>query len=239
MLRHCSSVRSIKACRPPPPMPALAKQPSTRPKRSSVAAIADLTEAGSLTSQIRVSTLPALPAIDAAALLFLSALRPQIEMLHPLAASACAMPRPIPPLPPVMTATRPVRSKSRASVSMRRFHLVRRALRLRPEAGRCPDTDHGQACLKNQIWGRVNNPDASAALTTRTTTDEETMQFKHATLDIDGPVAVLKLDHQEVMNAVSVDMLGGLGEALDTIDDRKAEVRCLVITGAGRAFCTG
>jgi type I restriction enzyme R subunit len=41
------------------------------------------------------------------------------------------------------------------------------------------------------------------------------MQFKHVTLDIDGPVAILKLDHQEVMNAVSIDMLGGLGEALD------------------------
>jgi len=65
------------------------------------------------------------------------------------------------------------------------------------------------------------------------------MQFKHVTLDIDGPVAILKLDHQEVMNAVSIDMLGGLGEALDAIDDSKAEVRCLVITGAGRAFCTG
>jgi 2-(1,2-epoxy-1,2-dihydrophenyl)acetyl-CoA isomerase len=65
------------------------------------------------------------------------------------------------------------------------------------------------------------------------------MQFKHVTVDIDGPVAVLKLDHQEVMNAVSMDMLAGLGEALDAIDDRKAEVRCLVITGAGRAFCTG
>jgi 2-(1,2-epoxy-1,2-dihydrophenyl)acetyl-CoA isomerase len=65
------------------------------------------------------------------------------------------------------------------------------------------------------------------------------MQFKHCTLDFDGPVAVLRLDHQEVMNAVSMDMLGGLGEALDEIDDRKAEVRCLVLTGAGRAFCTG
>src|SRR5882672_3843888 len=65
------------------------------------------------------------------------------------------------------------------------------------------------------------------------------MQFKHVTVDIDGPVAILKLDHQEVMNAVSMDMLGGLSEALDAIDDRKAEVRCLVITGAGRAFCTG
>ena len=65
------------------------------------------------------------------------------------------------------------------------------------------------------------------------------MQFKHVTLDIDGAVAILKLDHQEVMNAVSVDMLGGLGEALDEIEERRAELRCLVITGAGRAFCTG
>ncbi len=65
------------------------------------------------------------------------------------------------------------------------------------------------------------------------------MQLKHATLDFDGPVAILKLDHQEVMNAVSIDMLGGLTEALDVIEEKKAEVRCLVITGAGRAFCTG
>ena len=65
------------------------------------------------------------------------------------------------------------------------------------------------------------------------------MQFKHVTLDFDGPVAILKLDHPEVMNAVSMDMLGGLGEALDAIDDRRGEVRCLVLTGAGRAFCAG
>src|SRR5215203_5158168 len=65
------------------------------------------------------------------------------------------------------------------------------------------------------------------------------MQFKYVTLDFDGSVAILKLDHQEVMNAVSMDMLGGLGEALDAIDDKREEVRCLVLTGAGRAFCTG
>src|SRR5262247_1680096 len=73
----------------------------------------------------------------------------------------------------------------------------------------------------------------------RGSTREETMQFKHVTLDFDGPVAVLRLDHQEVMNAVSMDMLGGLAEALDAIDERKADVRCVVLTGAGRAFCTG
>jgi 2-(1,2-epoxy-1,2-dihydrophenyl)acetyl-CoA isomerase len=62
------------------------------------------------------------------------------------------------------------------------------------------------------------------------------MQFKHVTLEFDGPVAILKLDHPEVMNAVSIDMLGGLGEALDELGDK---ARCLVVTGAGRAFCTG
>jgi 2-(1,2-epoxy-1,2-dihydrophenyl)acetyl-CoA isomerase len=65
------------------------------------------------------------------------------------------------------------------------------------------------------------------------------MKFTHVTLDVEGPVAVLRLDHQEVMNAVSIDMLGGLGQALDAIEDIRAEVRSLVITGTGRAFCTG
>ena len=65
------------------------------------------------------------------------------------------------------------------------------------------------------------------------------MQFKYVTLETDGPVAVLTLDHQEVMNAVSMDMLGGLGEALDAVDDRRGDVRCLVMTGTGRAFCAG
>jgi 2-(1,2-epoxy-1,2-dihydrophenyl)acetyl-CoA isomerase len=73
----------------------------------------------------------------------------------------------------------------------------------------------------------------------RAQTDEETMQFKHVTLDLDGPVAILRMDHQEVMNAVSMDMLGGLAEALDVIDEKKAEIRSVVLTGAGRAFCTG
>jgi 2-(1,2-epoxy-1,2-dihydrophenyl)acetyl-CoA isomerase len=65
------------------------------------------------------------------------------------------------------------------------------------------------------------------------------MQFKHCRLEFDGHVATLVLDHQEVMNAVSADMLAGLTGAMDAIDEKREEVRCLVITGAGKAFCTG
>ena len=65
------------------------------------------------------------------------------------------------------------------------------------------------------------------------------MQFKHCRLEFDGPVATLIFDHQDVMNAFSPDMYGGLVEALDTIEDKRDEIRCVVLTGAGKAFCTG
>jgi 2-(1,2-epoxy-1,2-dihydrophenyl)acetyl-CoA isomerase len=65
------------------------------------------------------------------------------------------------------------------------------------------------------------------------------MQFKHATLEIEAQVATLTMDHQEVLNAISPDMLGGLTDALNTIEEKKADVRCVVLTGAGRAFCAG
>ncbi|HWW49888.1 MAG TPA: enoyl-CoA hydratase/isomerase [Xanthobacteraceae bacterium] len=65
------------------------------------------------------------------------------------------------------------------------------------------------------------------------------MKFTHVTLGISDLVATITMDHQEVMNAVSVDMLQGLGEALNAIDERRSEVRCVVLTGAGKAFCTG
>src|SRR5258708_23653468 len=230
----------MKARRPPPPMPALAKQPSTRPNAASVAVIAAFTEATSLTSQIRVSTLPGLAAIVAAARAFFSALRPQIETLHPAAASACAMPSPMPPLPPVTTATRLVRSKILIGVSWKFPWCFASAWRaaVRPvgrAGGRCqPWTS---AVEKSNMASSLEIH--AAAQKTRITSPRKPMQFKHVTLDIDGSVAILTLDHQEVMNAVSIDMLGGLAEALDEIDGKKAEVRCLVITGAGRAFCTG
>jgi 2-(1,2-epoxy-1,2-dihydrophenyl)acetyl-CoA isomerase len=88
-------------------------------------------------------------------------------------------------------------------------------------------------------YGREIETPCTAAETAGQLPTRKQMQLKHVTLDFDDAVAILKLDHPEVMNAVSMDMLGGLGDALDAVDDRRSEVRCLVLTGAGRAFCAG
>ncbi|TVS09941.1 MAG: enoyl-CoA hydratase/isomerase family protein [Gammaproteobacteria bacterium] len=53
-----------------------------------------------------------------------------------------------------------------------------------------------------------------------------------------GHVRWLTLNRPEAMNAITGDMLGALNETLKAADDA-ADVRVVVITGAGRAFCAG
>jgi 2-(1,2-epoxy-1,2-dihydrophenyl)acetyl-CoA isomerase len=65
------------------------------------------------------------------------------------------------------------------------------------------------------------------------------MEFERAKLDIDGTVGILTLNHPEVMNAVSTEMIGGIMGALNEAAKLKSGVRCLIITGAGRGFCAG
>lgn len=65
------------------------------------------------------------------------------------------------------------------------------------------------------------------------------MEFDRAKLDIQGSVGVVTLNHPEVMNAVSPEMLGGLMKAFDEVENPKRGVRCLVMTGEGRGFCAG
>lgn len=51
-------------------------------------------------------------------------------------------------------------------------------------------------------------------------------------------VAVLTLDRQEVLNALSLALLGELGEAFDQVAG--SDARALIVTGAGsKAFCAG
>ena len=65
------------------------------------------------------------------------------------------------------------------------------------------------------------------------------MEFERASLEQDGPVAILRMNHPEVMNAVSPEMLKGMTEALETLAASRERTRCLVLTGTGRAFSTG
>lgn len=53
-----------------------------------------------------------------------------------------------------------------------------------------------------------------------------------------GPVQVLVLDRQEALNALSPDMIDELRAALD-VAGNDPQVRAVVLTGAGRAFCAG
>jgi 2-(1,2-epoxy-1,2-dihydrophenyl)acetyl-CoA isomerase len=65
------------------------------------------------------------------------------------------------------------------------------------------------------------------------------MEFERANLELDGAVAILSMNHTEVLNAVSAEMLEGLIGALDAIAASATRVRCLLLTGVGRAFSTG
>ena len=64
-------------------------------------------------------------------------------------------------------------------------------------------------------------------------------EFERANLELKGSVAVLSMNDPQVLNAVSVEMLQGLTEALDTLAEPPTRPRCLVLTGTGRAFSTG
>lgn len=57
-------------------------------------------------------------------------------------------------------------------------------------------------------------------------------------LDIRGPVARLTLERPEVLNAGDAQWVADLVEAVGQLA-RAPEVRVAVVTGAGRAFCTG
>ena len=61
--------------------------------------------------------------------------------------------------------------------------------------------------------------------------------FECAVLDAHGKVAVLTLNHDATVNALSQAMVESLNAALDAVD--KGGFRALVLTGAGRGFCSG
>ena len=66
------------------------------------------------------------------------------------------------------------------------------------------------------------------------------MEFERINLDIsEAGVATVEFNHPEVLNAIGPRMLGGLRQALEYVQHHTPKIRCLLLTGAGRGFCSG
>ncbi|MCZ7602893.1 MAG: 2-(1,2-epoxy-1,2-dihydrophenyl)acetyl-CoA isomerase PaaG [Melioribacteraceae bacterium] len=63
------------------------------------------------------------------------------------------------------------------------------------------------------------------------------MNYKFIQFDIDSNVGLIKFNRPDVLNSFNLEMGKELHEALEKCDSK--EIRCVVITGEGRAFCAG
>ena len=67
----------------------------------------------------------------------------------------------------------------------------------------------------------------------------ETIQYANVRLEIRGGLATLVLDNPERLNALSADMVLGIISALQEVAKPRRSIRCLMLTGEGRGFCSG
>lgn len=65
------------------------------------------------------------------------------------------------------------------------------------------------------------------------------MSDSHITFEIKNSIGILTLNRPDRLNAVSNQMLKEIRDALEIVEDPDGGVRCLLITGAGRGFCSG
>ncbi|CAM4422434.1 enoyl-CoA hydratase-related protein [Paenibacillus alkaliterrae] len=54
-----------------------------------------------------------------------------------------------------------------------------------------------------------------------------------------GPIGYIRLNRPEALNAFNYDMLVALGEIVETIEQNPRDIRVIILSGEGRAFCSG
>lgn len=64
------------------------------------------------------------------------------------------------------------------------------------------------------------------------------MEFKTLICEVSDTIAKITLNRPKVLNAMNADMFEDLNNVFDTMD-RDGSLRAVVITGAGRGFCSG
>ena len=65
------------------------------------------------------------------------------------------------------------------------------------------------------------------------------MAYETVQLEIADRVARITLNRPERLNALSPQLTQELGDAVEAVAGTDEDVRCLILTGAGRAFCAG
>jgi 2-(1,2-epoxy-1,2-dihydrophenyl)acetyl-CoA isomerase len=68
---------------------------------------------------------------------------------------------------------------------------------------------------------------------------ETIMREPTVRLSVEWPIATLTLNRPESLNAISLELIADFNAALDEISAASPPSRCVVLTGAGRAFCVG
>jgi 2-(1,2-epoxy-1,2-dihydrophenyl)acetyl-CoA isomerase len=63
-------------------------------------------------------------------------------------------------------------------------------------------------------------------------------EFDDVTVESEADIAIVRLNHPKTLNAISPRMAGGLAQALANVEGRR-EIRCAILTGTGRGFCSG
>lgn len=64
-------------------------------------------------------------------------------------------------------------------------------------------------------------------------------EFERVTLDVEDSLAILSFNRPKALNALSPSMIHEARAALDLLANNVIKARALVLTGAGRAFCSG
>ena len=63
--------------------------------------------------------------------------------------------------------------------------------------------------------------------------------FPLVELSVDGNLGIMTLNDPATLNAMGLKMIEGISLALDEVEYGDLGLRCLLITGAGRGFCSG
>jgi 2-(1,2-epoxy-1,2-dihydrophenyl)acetyl-CoA isomerase len=65
------------------------------------------------------------------------------------------------------------------------------------------------------------------------------MGYQLLQLERQGHVAIIRLDRPDILNALNRQLTQEFHDALDEVGAEFPDIRALIITGNGRAFCSG